>query len=377
MPTDQLHDQEDNALVDGASPGGMLQQARVERNLDEKWIAEHLHITVHYVKAIEGDKYEKLPGMVFARGYLKSYAKLVGLDPEAVLGVFDTMQSGQEEIKNQTRVSEEKVARDRNTRWAVASAVGLVLLIGGALYFSGPGPVDSAGTEAPVTEPAAEEPQQETQQSAAPVPDQPLAVPDPLDDATMAVIEEPTEAVEQQVLPEPAATQDVQTSTTIAQAPVDEVKSAEDTGIVTPDAQPAAEQSAESAGRNILAELAASAESDSLSDSGAEARPEDLADINVLEGENGQRIIAVDAQGEDLLRISFSGESWVEINDGEDRQIYRDLREQGDILEVSGHAPFNVLLGDAPLTQLNFNGADIDVSDNIRIDNSARLTVGL
>jgi cytoskeleton protein RodZ len=89
------------------------------------------------------------------------------------------------------------------------------------------------------------------------------------------------------------------------------------------------------------------------------------------------RVITVQADGSDVLRISFSGESWVEVNDGASNEIYRDLLEAGDILQITGTAPFNVLLGDAPFTELTFNGDVVDVSGNIRIDNSARLTVGL
>ena len=81
--------------------------------------------------------------------------------------------------------------------------------------------------------------------------------------------------------------------------------------------------------------------------------------------------------GTDTLRISFSGANWVEVNDGEENQIYRDLRVAGDVLEITGSAPFSILLGDAPRARLTFNGNEIDVSDNIRVDNSARLTVGL
>ena len=88
-------------------------------------------------------------------------------------------------------------------------------------------------------------------------------------------------------------------------------------------------------------------------------------------------VISVGGQGRDVLRITFSGASWVEVDDGGENQIYRDLREAGDVLEITGDAPFRILLGDAPFTSLTLNGNEIDVSENIRIDNSARLTVGL
>jgi hypothetical protein len=89
------------------------------------------------------------------------------------------------------------------------------------------------------------------------------------------------------------------------------------------------------------------------------------------------RLISIQAIGNDILRISFTGQSWIEVNDSESQQIYRDIRAAGDVLEITGSAPFNILLGDAPFTVMSLNGDEIDLSGDIRIDNSARLTVGL
>ena len=93
--------------------------------------------------------------------------------------------------------------------------------------------------------------------------------------------------------------------------------------------------------------------------------------------EAAERFIEIVAAGDDVLRISFSGQSWVEINDVNANQIHRDIRLAGDVVEIRGRSPFNNLLGDATFARLIFNGAEINVFDNIRIDNSARLTVGL
>lgn len=89
------------------------------------------------------------------------------------------------------------------------------------------------------------------------------------------------------------------------------------------------------------------------------------------------RVISVQAAGSDELQIHFDGDSWVEIDDGNDTTLYRDMRLAGDLLELKGQAPFNVLLGNAVAVTVSFNGREIDISDDIRIDNSARLVLGL
>ena len=87
-------------------------------------------------------------------------------------------------------------------------------------------------------------------------------------------------------------------------------------------------------------------------------------------------LIFVAGEGGDTLKLSFRGTSWVEVTDSSDGRKYRDLREAGDMLEITGLAPFMIFLGDASRTRLTFNGDEIDLSQEIRIDNSVQLTVG-
>ena len=71
------------------SPGQMLSAARVQQNLSQREVAETLHITMHYVNAIEHDEHDKLPGAVFAKGYIKRYAEIMALDETAVMAAYE------------------------------------------------------------------------------------------------------------------------------------------------------------------------------------------------------------------------------------------------------------------------------------------------
>ncbi len=71
-----------------ASVGAILAEARQRMGLSVFDISGKLRLTEHYVRAIEADDYGKLPGEVFVKGYLKSYAEFVGLDPEQVRGAY-------------------------------------------------------------------------------------------------------------------------------------------------------------------------------------------------------------------------------------------------------------------------------------------------
>jgi cytoskeleton protein RodZ len=65
--------------------GLRLRQAREALQITETSAARQLFLTVGQVRALEEARYEQLPAEVFVRGYLRSYARLLGLDPEEIL----------------------------------------------------------------------------------------------------------------------------------------------------------------------------------------------------------------------------------------------------------------------------------------------------
>ena len=72
--------------------------------------------------------------------------------------------------------------------------------------------------------------------------------------------------------------------------------------------------------------------------------------------------------GTDTLFLFFNGECWVSVKDAHDFEIYAALKSAGDSLELTGVAPFRVLLGDAAVVNLNFNGKTIDLERFTRKD---------
>ena len=77
-----------DADSDPLSAGPMLREAREKSGLSVFEVAEKLHLTEHYVHALESEDYEKLPSEVYVKGYIKSYALLLDLDEEQVKGAY-------------------------------------------------------------------------------------------------------------------------------------------------------------------------------------------------------------------------------------------------------------------------------------------------
>ncbi len=76
--------------------GEKLRQAREERGISISEVAEQTRISAHYIDSIENDDFRTLPGGIFNKGFVKSYAKYVGIDEQEALQDYSRLISTQE-----------------------------------------------------------------------------------------------------------------------------------------------------------------------------------------------------------------------------------------------------------------------------------------
>ena len=69
--------------------GECLRRKREELNISIKDVSEKLKIKIGYLENLEESNYKKLPPDVYVKGFIKSYARLVGLDSEKMISVYD------------------------------------------------------------------------------------------------------------------------------------------------------------------------------------------------------------------------------------------------------------------------------------------------
>lgn len=130
-----------------ADPGAALRAAREARGLSLEEVARTTKITVAALRALEHNEIEKLPAPVFTRGFLKAYAREVGLDPDATADRYlSHVQPASPSVEDDEgpRITREDVMRmdDDNARilaaqqagrfgWLVtiAAAIGLVAYV--------------------------------------------------------------------------------------------------------------------------------------------------------------------------------------------------------------------------------------------------------
>jgi cytoskeleton protein RodZ len=143
--------------------GGKLRDARERRGISLRQIANTTKISVAALEALERNDVTRLPGGIFTRAFVRSYATEVGLDPDAAIQEFiaqfpnDSLTAGHPTTE---RVEDHvSVENDRRRAGAFLWLIGLSLPIAGAvLYFAtaGRGVDHQAPPPATLTTPAPE-----------------------------------------------------------------------------------------------------------------------------------------------------------------------------------------------------------------------------
>src|SRR5216683_4549417 len=107
--------------------GAFLAAKRGERGLTLQQAAAATHIRLEHLSALEADEPELLPAPVYARGYLRTYARYLGLDSESLVVRLDKAQQDPRKMLGLGML----VARPRLVLTGLAAAVaGLILLAG-------------------------------------------------------------------------------------------------------------------------------------------------------------------------------------------------------------------------------------------------------
>lgn len=69
-------------------PGAQLAAQRILKDYSQEYVAGKLHLRVNIIELLEADDYEHMPEAVFIKGYLRAYAKLLGVDSDSLLQAF-------------------------------------------------------------------------------------------------------------------------------------------------------------------------------------------------------------------------------------------------------------------------------------------------
>ncbi len=143
--------------------GTALKELRLSRGIILEEVEQVTHISLRYLRAIEENNFPVMPGLVYARAYVRKYGEFLGLDPEPLVEAFNRQTTPLYQIEKSTeRVPTPPVEAftRRSNPWGralVIIGIILALVVGGLIIANillpstAPPPTTSPTVTPPVT----------------------------------------------------------------------------------------------------------------------------------------------------------------------------------------------------------------------------------
>jgi cytoskeleton protein RodZ len=137
--------------------GDEFRSAREARGITLSEVAEQIHIRSVYLNAIENEDWKAIGAAVYVRGFIRTYARFLGLDPEDAVAHFN-LTAPPERSTAITTVSLDDDERAGPSLWAILGALVALALVGFVAYeywqyVQGPSPKPAVSITSPVPQP--------------------------------------------------------------------------------------------------------------------------------------------------------------------------------------------------------------------------------
>ncbi|MHC8355643.1 RodZ domain-containing protein [Pseudomonas sp. LB3P81] len=330
------------------NPGETLRQARESNGWSLAEVALKLNLTANSLSNLEAGAFDKLPGHTFARGYIRAYAKLLGMDQTVLVQQFDQSTGTDSQGSNVHSLGRiEEPVRVSHTILRIVSLLLLIAVIGGGFVWwqdqtslrtkdltsLSPEHVEVEGADGTTQIHPLDEPE-----------DQAVAEGQAEGSTALALPQAETSAEE------PAETEAEAEATAPAAAP---------TAPVTP--APAAPTHSTAP---VVATPAPAAPVVSTPPAAASVTPTIPAPA-----------AAAPVAGQGRVQLQFTADCWTQVTDGTGKVLLSGLKRKGENVSLSGKPPFSVRLGFARGAQVSYNGQVVDVAP-FTSGETARLKLG-
>jgi cytoskeleton protein RodZ len=321
------------------TPGALLRRSRQRYGWSVEDVADELKLLPYVIEAIEQDNYTQMAGWTYAVGYLRGYAKLVGVNIESAIAEHASLLPQKEDGPGTlTYRTGAKVAIPISLSW-VMTAVVVIVVVGGisATYLKRANDADRVVLESvtpeertPVrtlTETSSETPVVEGSGKLAPVSVgvEPSSVGQSSNaNQTLAVTSEPKEFEIDDDIAAPTAFEADDESSATAEVIVRPLTLV-DMDIRIIGSLPG------TAIDDVVATIVPPEEVKTLSQS------EIGSDAAQVPGDTGPR----------YLVLFFDQSSWADIRDAGSRQLLRESVSAGTTVRLEGDPPFTVFVGNA------------------------------
>lgn len=315
-----------------ANPGETLRAAREGKNWSLSSVAKQLNLSERSLIQIEAGDFSQMPGHTFARGYVRAYAKLLGLDQNRLVQQFDqhTGTDATGSSVNSLGHIDEPVRLSRSMMRFFTFVLTLVIAVGAFLWWQDRTARNEAGPSVTALERIEVEAADGTTE--------------------IHLLDRAEEAAE------PAANESVDSTPATGSEEAPDL-SAETLPL---DEQPTAETPAETPAEQ--GETAASSAAPTAAPE-ADASAESVAEAEAV------------APGEGRLTLDYTADCWTRVTDADGKVLYSGLAKAGSSRTLVGKTPLDLHLGFASGVQVSYNGEAVSLSGKTRGE-TARLKLG-
>jgi cytoskeleton protein RodZ len=326
MDNDQNPQQTTRPLV-----GMQLQQARENAGLSVSEVANVQHLRSCIIQAIEEGEYSKIDTELFLKGYIRAYAKQVGLNPDDVISDLEIeleplRQKKEQELEANPLVTIERRRRQKRRVGKLFLLLAAVVLIGYLIFTFGLGSFTEVTTQSSLTSG-----QPETS----------------LSDSSVNSVSDEYEIVSQTDLAPAAFDAPDTPEATVRQDPI--------AAVVESQAEP---------------ELASEVEIETESGISAPVVVESVEQALAEPGEP----LAIPGTG--ILQITFIDDCWIQVRDATGDKLINSLQREGDRIDISGETPLRVVIGAVDAVgSIRFQGEAVNMNDYRVVNNRSEFTL--
>ncbi|QKV62681.1 helix-turn-helix domain-containing protein [Pseudomonas sp. 43A] len=329
------------------NPGETLRQARESNGWSLAEVALKLNLTVTSLSNLEAGAFDKLPGHTFARGYIRAYAKLLGMDQTVLVQQFDQSTGTDSQGSNVHALGRiEEPVRVSHTILRIVSLLLLIAVIGGGFVWWQD---QTSQRTKDLTSLAPEHVEVEGADGTTQI--------HPIDE------------------PEDQAVEENQADTSTALALPQSETTAESTGAegAAPATAPAAPAATPTAPVHTPAPVVATPANPAPTVPTTPAPTVTAPVVPATPAATAEATAPVAGDGQ--VQLQFSADCWAQVTDGRGKVIFSGLKHKGDSVTVSGKPPLNVRLGVARAAQVSYNGQPVDIAP-FTSGETARLKLG-
>lgn len=296
--------------------GALLKQLRNKKNISIQEVASQLRLDPRIITALEEDDYGSFPADTYIRGYLRNYAKLIGIDGDEIISAYKSEAPEPPEIIPDVKHSNQVSSSDKPVK-AFTYLITFILVLLLFIWWWQSNFVLNKSLKFPVL------PTTTTTVTPATTP---VRQKTPKKESAQPILNTIPEKTAQPITPEQLTPKPDENKTPATVTPA----TTQPATTTTPTA--GSGQSTAQAGATV----SAGATNDD-SNSNNMAMP-----------------------GPDTIYLKLNADCWIEIYDRYNKEVYKDLARKGDELHLNGFAPFTVKLGNAQGVILKFNNKPFD-----------------